>query len=135
MNETVQNLVQAIQAGDALETENAFTLAMQEKLSAKLDDMRVSVAQGMFNQQSFVEEEVESVDEVVRIFHHTADWASPSRSAKNPNDAGAVAHRKAAADAAKTARAGGNFKFKGTAKATPLTPKSSGGNVQAVKAE
>ena len=58
MNETVQNLVQAIRAGDALETENAFTLAMQEKLSAKLDDMRVSVAQGMFNQPEPVTEEV-----------------------------------------------------------------------------
>ena len=58
MNETVQNLVQAIRAGDALETENAFTLAMQEKLSAKLDDMRVSVAQGMFNQPEPVTEEI-----------------------------------------------------------------------------
>jgi hypothetical protein len=57
MNETVQNLVQAIRAGDALETENAFTLAMQEKLSAKLDDMRQSVAQGMFTQEEVVEEE------------------------------------------------------------------------------
>ena len=80
-------------------------------------------------------EEVEQVDEVVKIFHHTADGASLSRSAKNPNDAGAVAHRKAAADAAKTARAGGNFKFKGNSSVTPLTAKKSGGNVQAVKSE
>ena len=58
MNETVQNLVQAIKAGDALETENAFTLAMQEKLSAKLDDMRIGIAQGMFNQQEPVTEEI-----------------------------------------------------------------------------
>lgn len=50
MSETVQNLVQAIKVGDALETENAFTLAMQEKLSAKLDDMRQDVAQSMFMQ-------------------------------------------------------------------------------------
>ena len=48
MNETVQNLVQAIRAGDALETENAFTLAMQEKLSTRLDAMRQSVAESMF---------------------------------------------------------------------------------------
>ena len=58
MNETVQNLVQAIRAGDALETENAFTMAMQEKLSAKLDDMRIGIAQGMFNQQEPVTEEI-----------------------------------------------------------------------------
>ena len=57
MNETVQNLVQAIRAGDALETENAFTMAMQEKLSAKLDDMRQSVAQSMFTQPEEVVEE------------------------------------------------------------------------------
>jgi len=50
MSETVQNLVHAIRAGDALETENAFVSAMQEKLSAKLDDMRQSVAQSMFAQ-------------------------------------------------------------------------------------
>jgi hypothetical protein len=50
MSETVQNLVHAIRAGDALETENAFTNAMAEKLSTRLDDMRQSVAQGMFAQ-------------------------------------------------------------------------------------
>ena len=58
MNETVQNLVQAIRDGDAIETENAFTLAMQEKLSAKLDDMRIGIAQGMFNQAEPVTEEI-----------------------------------------------------------------------------
>jgi hypothetical protein len=58
MNETVQNLVHAIRAGDALETENAFTMAMQEKLSAKLDDMRIGIAQGMFNQLEPVTEEI-----------------------------------------------------------------------------
>jgi len=50
MSETVQNLVQAIRAGDALETEQAFANAMAEKLSARLDDMRQSVAQSMFAQ-------------------------------------------------------------------------------------
>jgi hypothetical protein len=50
MSETVQNLVQAIRAGDALETENAFTDAMAEKLSTRLDGMRQSVAQSMFAQ-------------------------------------------------------------------------------------
>jgi hypothetical protein len=58
MSETVQNLVHAIRAGDALETENAFTMAMQEKLSAKLDDMRIGIAQGMFNQLEPVTEEI-----------------------------------------------------------------------------
>jgi hypothetical protein len=55
MSETVQNLVQAIKAGDALETENAFANAMAEKLSTRLDDMRQSVAQGMFAQPAEAE--------------------------------------------------------------------------------
>jgi len=55
MSETVQNLVQAIQAGDALETENAFTAAMAEKLSTRLDGMRQSVAQSMFAQTAETE--------------------------------------------------------------------------------
>lgn len=57
MSETVQNLVQAIRAGDALETEQAFANAMAEKLSTRLDDMRQSVAQGMFAQPLEVEPE------------------------------------------------------------------------------
>ena len=57
MSETVQNLVQAIKAGDALETENAFANAMAEKLSTRLDDMRQSVAQSMFTQPEEVVEE------------------------------------------------------------------------------
>lgn len=52
MSETVQNLVQAIRAGDAIETEQAFANAMAEKLSTRLDDMRQSVAQNMFGQQA-----------------------------------------------------------------------------------
>jgi hypothetical protein len=57
MSETVQNLVQAIQAGDAIETEQAFANAMAEKLSTRLDDMRQSVAQSMFAQPTEVEPE------------------------------------------------------------------------------
>lgn len=57
MSETVQNLVQAIRAGDAIETEQAFANAMAEKLSTRLDDMRQSVAQNMFMQPTEVEAE------------------------------------------------------------------------------
>ena len=51
MSETVQNLVNAIKAGDALETQNAFANAMAEKLSGRLEDMRQTVAQSMFATQ------------------------------------------------------------------------------------
>jgi hypothetical protein len=59
MNETVQNLVNAIAAGDALETQNAFAAAMAEKLSTRLDDMRAEVAQSMFAGQETQEEVAE----------------------------------------------------------------------------
>jgi hypothetical protein len=48
MSDNVKNLISAIAAGDAVETENAFNATMAEKISAKLDDMRITVAQGMF---------------------------------------------------------------------------------------
>jgi hypothetical protein len=52
MTESVKNLINAIVNGNASETEDAFNAAMAEKVSAKLDDMRMQVAQGMFAQQS-----------------------------------------------------------------------------------
>jgi hypothetical protein len=61
MSEAVQNLVQAIKAGDALETEQAFANAMAEKLSTRLDTMRQDVAQGMFAQAT--EQEAEPTTE------------------------------------------------------------------------
>lgn len=49
MTDTVKNLISAIVQGNAADTEGAFNAAMSEKLSSKLDDMRVQVAQNMFN--------------------------------------------------------------------------------------
>jgi hypothetical protein len=48
MSETVKQLVTAMLQKDAVGTESAFQNAMAEKISAKLDDMRVTVAQNMF---------------------------------------------------------------------------------------
>lgn len=59
MTESVKNLINAISTGNAVDTENAFNAAMAEKISAKLDDMKVQVAQGMFTQQADVEETTE----------------------------------------------------------------------------
>jgi hypothetical protein len=64
MSETVLNLVNAIRSGDAMETEAAFGAAMAEKLSARIDDMRQSVAQSMFaSQEPAVEASVEPTPE------------------------------------------------------------------------
>lgn len=52
---TTLELINAISQGDAVATENAFNAAMAEKISVKLDDMRVSVAQTMFNKETQVQ--------------------------------------------------------------------------------
>lgn len=62
MSETVKQLVTAMLQKDAMATETAFQSAMAEKISAKLDDMRVSVAQSMFKTpESAVETPAETV--------------------------------------------------------------------------
>jgi hypothetical protein len=48
IRENTMNLINAIQAGDALEMESAFNAAMAEKVSEKLDGMRGEVSQNMF---------------------------------------------------------------------------------------
>ena len=55
MSDTTLNLIKAIAAGDAMETEAAFNASMAEKISVKLDDMRMNIAKNMFA----TEEEVE----------------------------------------------------------------------------
>ena len=61
MSETINALVDAIKSGDAIATENAFADAMAEKLGSKIDDLRQSVAAGMFTTPQAVTEE--SIDE------------------------------------------------------------------------
>lgn len=64
MNENIKNLVDAMLAKDATKTESAFQAAMAEKISAKLDDMRTSMAQSMFKTpEAVVEEEVTITEE------------------------------------------------------------------------
>ena len=46
---TTLELINAIASGNAVDTENAFNAAMAEKISSKLDDLRVNVAHNMFN--------------------------------------------------------------------------------------
>lgn len=62
MSETVHNLITAIASGNALDTENAFNAAMAEKISSRLDDMRVSVAQNLFKEKEVQAEPEVSVE-------------------------------------------------------------------------
>lgn len=65
MSETVKELVTAMLQKDAMGTETAFQSAMAEKISAKLDDMRINVAQSMFKTpEAAVEEPAASAEEI-----------------------------------------------------------------------
>lgn len=59
---TTLELINAISNGNAMEIETAFNAAMAEKVAAKIDDMRIGVAQSMFNQQA-VEEPAGAAEE------------------------------------------------------------------------
>ncbi len=75
MRESVENLVQAITKGDAIETEKAFATAMAEKLAPMLDAHRAEVAQSMFKVQQEEEavveenssEQVETTDQETEV--------------------------------------------------------------------
>ena len=60
MSETVMNLINAIQAGDATSVEASFHAAMAERIAPKLDDMRQSVSANMFAKPEATEESVET---------------------------------------------------------------------------
>lgn len=68
MSETVKQLVTAMLQKDAIGTETAFQSAMAEKISAKLDDMRMNVAQSMFKTpEAAVETAVEEPAATVEV--------------------------------------------------------------------
>ena len=64
MSETTQDLIAAMVAGNAIDTENAFSAAMAEKLSGKLDALRQNVAQNMFKTPEDEEVSSEYEDEI-----------------------------------------------------------------------
>jgi hypothetical protein len=80
MTDTTRDLIQAIAAGDATNTQNAFNLAMAEKISARLDDMRTNIAQHMFDESKQISER--AGDDVTHKFTgsvtnpegHTKEW-------------------------------------------------------------
>lgn len=71
MSDTTLKLINAIAAGDALETEAAFNASMAEKISAKLDDMRMNVAKNMFVSQE--EQEVSADAEPTEVEEPTQE--------------------------------------------------------------
>jgi len=76
MKESIQNLVQAIAQGNALETEKAFATAMAEKLAPMLDARRADVAQSMFQsaqEEETVAEEVSEEQDLALVVENATD--------------------------------------------------------------
>lgn len=76
MSDSVKDLISAIVSGDAVGTEQAFNATMAEKISAKMDDMRISVAQNMFKShvtEPQTEEEVSAEPVVEEEFDLTEE--------------------------------------------------------------
>lgn len=69
MTEGVRNLINAIASGDAASVSDAFNTEMANRISARLEDMRVQVAQGMFKnpvaEETQIDEEVELTEEAL----------------------------------------------------------------------
>ena len=65
MTQGVKDLISAIVEGDAASIDAAFNAEMATRVSSKLEDMRVSVAQNMFatEQVEEVTEETEQVEQ------------------------------------------------------------------------
>jgi len=68
MTQGVKDLIDAIASGDSLAIDAAFNSEMASRISERLDDMRVDVAQNMFRTESVGDDdevaEDESVEEV-----------------------------------------------------------------------
>ena len=64
MTQGVKDLISAIVEGDAASIDAAFNAEMATRVSSKLEDMRVSVAQNMFaTEQVEATEETEQVEQ------------------------------------------------------------------------
>ena len=104
MNENVKELVDAMLAKDADKMQSAFQAAVAEKISTKLDDMRMNLAQSMFktpqepeaqqNLDPVVEEEIdldnidqlteEQLDEILTKKTPASEYISDFVKSDNP---------------------------------------------------
>ena len=60
LKESIKDLINAIAEGDSIAIEDSFNTVMASKISDRLDDMRVSVAQNMFGSVNESEDLVEA---------------------------------------------------------------------------
>jgi len=72
MTQGVNDLINAIVEGDAAKIDAAFNSEMATRISDRLEDMRVSVAQSMFAAEQ-VEEQIEEVEDEVELTEEEVD--------------------------------------------------------------
>ena len=72
MTQGVKDLISAIVEGDAATIDAAFNAEMATRVSAKLEDMRVSVAQNMFRVEQVEEATEEQVEETAEATEEVA---------------------------------------------------------------
>ena len=104
MTQGVRDIVDAIISGDSIAIDDAFNAEMATRISAKLDDMRVEVAQNMFNEaykckskmkkeevkEELSEEEIieEMINEVLGKNEPAGAWIKDFVSSDDPKFAG-----------------------------------------------
>ena len=76
MTQGVQDLIKAIDSGDAQEIDSAFQAEMATRIGQRLEDMRVSVAKSMFATEQASEETVEEEVELYSEEINTDELAS-----------------------------------------------------------
>ena len=106
MTEGVRNLINAIAEGDASSISDAFNAEMATRISARLEDMRVQVAQNMFKnpvaEETQIEEELElteetldeMINEVLSKKEPAASWIHDFVHSDNPKFAGKSAAKR-----------------------------------------
>jgi len=72
MTQGVKDLISAIVEGDAATIDAAFNAEMATRVSSRLEDMRVSVAQNMFHAEQAEEVTEEQVEETVEATEEVA---------------------------------------------------------------
>lgn len=76
---STRDLINAIIVGDAIEIENAFNSTMAEKLSDRIEDMRVEVAKSIFATESTDTEKRDPKTGKVVSWKHEGDWEKDNK--------------------------------------------------------
>ena len=73
LTENIENLLDHIHADENIEAENAFDALMQHKINELLSNVKIEVAQDMFNTNECADCEAEEVDEALKGNQHKID--------------------------------------------------------------